>query len=563
MLKLLVTLSCCVQIALAWLSKPKAEEPVPPARTGLLSTVLPRKSPRFQPQHLMPSMLPNSSRAGAQWVLAGAVASWLAVYARQFINIFMNRARRAVESTFWTQVEVTEGEDPKLYQAAVRWLHSRSMLKSGSYKAMSSVDQSQTRSLPHLSPFSMHRQKPKTPERLGFRSADDVNFVPITVSGDSAQFTYRGRRFWARLDGGSGQDGMDHWRAVVVSMRPGAGRRAAKAANRRPPTLVISTLLRDGLNDIRDWMREALAEAELEDRKYVEVFELSSQSSPLRPQWELSCLARKRSIESVVLQSGLTEALVADVKAFIEDEDWYRERSLPHRRGYLLYGPPGSGKSSLILAIASHFGLPLCSISLDRLGRTPLSEALGSAPPCSVLCLEDVDVAYARNGPLNRAKSQMVKTTETQSLHELLNAIDGVASQDGRLLFLTTNDKDILDPALLRPGRCDRTFYLGDADKDMASRLFLSFFRPPPTPPDDEDGQLEGQPPTVNLQEMAAQFGETAANYSMASLQGVLLSYKDDPAAAIQAASELPPRELPSSESASSDPPPRESDPET
>ena len=63
------------------------------------------------------------------------------------------------------------------------------------------------------------------------------------------------------------------------------------------------------------------------------------------------------------------------------------------------------------------------------------------------------------------------------SLSELLNAIDGVgAAADGRILFITTNRVEALDDALVRPGRCDRSFYLGAADEAMARGLFSRFF---------------------------------------------------------------------------------------
>ncbi len=61
---------------------------------------------------------------------------------------------------------------------------------------------------------------------------------------------------------------------------------------------------------------------------------------------------KKRPISSVVLDEGISSKILTDVKEFIGNEKWYRDRGIPYRRGYLLYGPPGCGKSSYITALA-------------------------------------------------------------------------------------------------------------------------------------------------------------------------------------------------------------------
>ena len=61
---------------------------------------------------------------------------------------------------------------------------------------------------------------------------------------------------------------------------------------------------------------------------------------------------KRRPIASVVLDSGLAETIVADVREFLRSEAWYRERGIPYRRGFLLHGPPGCGKTSFIAALA-------------------------------------------------------------------------------------------------------------------------------------------------------------------------------------------------------------------
>ncbi len=64
---------------------------------------------------------------------------------------------------------------------------------------------------------------------------------------------------------------------------------------------------------------------------------------------------RKRPLNSVILDQGIMENLINDVDNFLSGSNWYIDRGIPYRRGYLLYGPPGSGKTSAIMALAGYY----------------------------------------------------------------------------------------------------------------------------------------------------------------------------------------------------------------
>jgi chaperone BCS1 len=72
----------------------------------------------------------------------------------------------------------------------------------------------------------------------------------------------------------------------------------------------------------------------------------------------------RRPLSSIVLEDGVVEAIVQDARDFIDSEGWYLQAGIPHRRGYLLHGPPGTGKSSTIYALAGELGVEIYSISL-------------------------------------------------------------------------------------------------------------------------------------------------------------------------------------------------------
>ncbi|PWN93260.1 hypothetical protein FA10DRAFT_263930 [Acaromyces ingoldii] len=184
---------------------------------------------------------------------------------------------------------------------------------------------------------------------------------------------------------------------------------------------------------------------------------------------------RARTLESVVLKHGKREAVEADVKRFMERGWWYAQRGIPYRRGYLLHGSPGSGKSSFITALAGQLDLSICLLNLSERGLTDdkLNFLLSNAPQRSILLLEDVDAAFLGRQGAPEADGYQSSVT----FSGLLNALDGVASGESRIIFMTTNHVERLDPALIRPGRVDMIEELGDAESDQVEELLWRFYR--------------------------------------------------------------------------------------
>jgi chaperone BCS1 len=79
---------------------------------------------------------------------------------------------------------------------------------------------------------------------------------------------------------------------------------------------------------------------------------------------------KKRPLESVILDDGISSKLFADVLEWQNSSKWYSDRGIPYRRGYLLHGPPGSGKSSFILALAGKLEYNICILNLAERGLT-------------------------------------------------------------------------------------------------------------------------------------------------------------------------------------------------
>ncbi|KAA0580175.1 AAA family ATPase [Azospirillum sp. B21] len=232
-------------------------------------------------------------------------------------------------------------------------------------------------------------------------------------------------------------------------------------------------------------------------------------------EWSGRTTIRRRPLSSVFLADGVGEALLEDARTFLAGEAWYSARGIPWRRGYLLYGPPGTGKTSLIRALASELDLDLSIVNLasDRLDDQQLCALLGTAPARSVLLFEDIDAVF-RDRDAETAGRGI-------TFSGLLNAIDGVMSQEGHLLVMTTNHLDRLDPALIRPGRIDRRQEIGLATGEQIARMFQAFY------PD--RGGLAGA-------FVAAVGGRALAP---AVLQGHFLQHRSDPDEAVRTAARL------------------------
>jgi hypothetical protein len=325
-------------------------------------------------------------------------------------------------------------------------------------------------------------------------------------------------------------------RPFIVSRRRSPGHSPSNA-RLLPETLTLRTPRRGGRAATLALLRDARRAYRRHARGATAVHGVDASGM----YWELAGTRPRRPLSSVVLPLEQDNGrLLADCRRFLSSGGWYASRGIPHRRGYLLHGPPGTGKSSLVAALAAELGLDIHAVTLSSPALTDdgLRALLNAAGARACLLLEDVDAAACAasrgdgggGGGAGATANGGGGNSSSLTLSGLLNAIDGVAAQEGRLLFLTTNHPERLDPALVRPGRVDVRVTFARASRSQLRRLFLRFFF------DDGAGGEGGNENEAAL--LATRFAAALpeGELSMAAVQGFLLLHRDDPKGAVEAA---------------------------
>lgn len=234
--------------------------------------------------------------------------------------------------------------------------------------------------------------------------------------------------------------------------------------------------------------------------------------------WDVSELGHPDSGQETAVQrlalNADAETLVREAHFWKQNEDWYRSRSIPWRRGWLLHGPPGTGKTALIRAVAEDLDLPVFVYDLASLMNEEFQNAwchMLSQVPCMAV-IEDIDAVF--DGRKNITGREQHLTFDC-----LLNCLDGIERCDGLFVVITTNRLDQIDSALgvpdetgksSRPGRIDRTLYLGALTEKARRTIAARILQDAPELQESVVRQGDG--------ETAAQFQERCAGISLEQL---------------------------------------------
>ncbi|KAI9484672.1 P-loop containing nucleoside triphosphate hydrolase protein [Zychaea mexicana] len=224
-------------------------------------------------------------------------------------------------------------------------------------------------------------------------------------------------------------------------------------------------------------------------------------------QWLRICsLYENQGLQTVAL-CPKSEALIAkDLETFVQNKGFYKRIGAPYVRGYLLHGKPGTGKTSLIFAIASFLKRHLYFMNLSYIDSdSELSKAFASVPANSIVVFEDIDTMtttlHRRTGveramhAIGSEKQDNNNNNKRQhrfNLSTFLSILDGHTLEEGIIFIMTSNHPKVLDPAIIRPGRMDVHLDLTFATHYQMRRMYRMVLEEgDPSTLDDVYSQLE------------------------------------------------------------------------
>lgn len=270
----------------------------------------------------------------------------------------------------------------------------------------------------------------------------------------------------------------------------------------------------------------------IEKFKYVEPEDSIGIYNLSKDGWRRMTSIVKRPLHTVCIDPDTKEHLIAQIDRFTTEREWFYSKGLPHKLTVLLYGIPGSGKTSLVQAIATHYRRNVMVLDLSMMSNSGLMFAIASLPKGSILLLEDVDV---QTGAVNTRQASATKIQSSVELKEasedlvapeaptgctpssaggsgtsmsmgdeikgfglnresdagltlagVLNALQGVIALDDIMVFMSTNHPELLDPALIRSSRVDCRYEIGAMSSDLIHEYIRNMYPETPVNPTTE-----------------------------------------------------------------------------
>jgi len=258
--------------------------------------------------------------------------------------------------------------------------------------------------------------------------------------------------------------------------------------------------------------------------------------------WSVSLKKNTRTFDSVILKNNEQLKIKKILETFYASEKRYNEKNIPYKKGFLFYGHPGTGKTSMINAIANEFNLDIYFVDLRKIGKGNEDRFLDLLKKINMqkshIVFEDIDcmcdsvlerdkkhklgkeslisqleIDLMKNKEMSMKYSKLIheminKNDESHGLNFILNIFDGVHSFHGMTYTLTTNFPEKLDKALIRPGRIDHHINFKYCDTEHIKKLFEWFY--------------EKEPEEEHLRSITKQ-------YSPAAIQNAFRYFMDEP----------------------------------
>ena len=157
--------------------------------------------------------------------------------------------------------------------------------------------------------------------------------------------------------------------------------------------------------------------------------------------------------DKLVYKDDLFNRLLRDMREFLGGREKYQRNNLHWHRGYGFFGPPGTGKTSMILALASRLGLSVHKLSLEGMGLHEVLYSLNGIQG-GIVVFEDLDLS-AVSQEEKKEVDVHIGNSHGINYRQLLNILDGLETPEGMIFVITSNNKEKIGKAMIRPGRID------------------------------------------------------------------------------------------------------------